>query len=102
MFTGKRQRALDEVDAMPESLRSCVHEFGLPIVSVLDKYGIRDPRHIREIVRECWTGARQTGQRVGAWSAIDFVQANYYYAGSKFGWLRFPQANVPREAEPKT
>lgn len=69
----KRLSALETVDALPRDLRGCVHDFGLPIVTVLTKFGIRDPRHIREIVREIWAGPRQTGQGNGTLGAVDFA-----------------------------
>jgi hypothetical protein len=69
----KRIDALDAVDRMPSGLRQCVHDFGLPIVSVLTKFGIRDPRHVREIVREVWAGPRQMGQRGGTMATVDFA-----------------------------
>lgn len=71
----KRFNALASVDAMPRPLRECVHDFGLPIVTVLTKFGIRDPRHIREIVREIWAGPRQMGQRGGTMQSVDFALA---------------------------
>jgi len=70
-----RTKQLETVDRMGPDLRECVHEFGLPIVTVLTKHGIRSPARIREIVRECWAGPRQTGQTQGARSALDFVLA---------------------------
>lgn len=69
----RRSRQLDVVDRMSPSLRACVHDFGLPIVTVLTKFGIRDPRHIREIVREIWLGPRQDGQRSDTLGTIDFM-----------------------------
>lgn len=74
-LSAKRVSALETVDRMSPHLRECVHEFGLPIVSVLTKFGITDPRHIREIVREIWTGPRQTGQRACIMGALDFALA---------------------------
>lgn len=61
------------VDAMPPALRECVHEFGLPIVYTLRKFGITQPKVIREIVRECWAGPRQAGQRSGARGTLEVV-----------------------------
>jgi hypothetical protein len=58
---------------MPHQLRECVHEFGMPIITVLTKHGIDDPRHIREIVKEIWHGARQEGQRTGALNTLDVL-----------------------------
>lgn len=69
----KRLSALAAIDSMPRDLRECVHDFGLPIVSVLTKHGVRNPRHIREIVREIWAGPRQVGQGDGVQGAIDFA-----------------------------
>lgn len=71
----KRLRALDEVDQMPAGLRRCVHDYGLPIVSVLVKHGVTDPRHIHEIIAEVWRGPRQQGQRTHALNAVDFLFA---------------------------
>lgn len=66
VLSGRRRNNLDIVDAMPRGIRECVHEFGLPIVTVLTKFGILNPQHIREVVREIWNGARQEGQSSGA------------------------------------
>jgi hypothetical protein len=64
---GQRRRdALSRVDLMPPQLRECVHDFGLPIVEVLGKHGVKKPEHIREVVNMIWHGARQHGQRAGA------------------------------------
>lgn len=83
LLSPKRLDALDEVDRMPGDLRQCVHEFGLPIVSVLRKHGIRNPRHIREIVREIWHGPRQYGQTGGTMATVDtlLVQGRFTLAG---------------------
>jgi hypothetical protein len=69
----RRLNALDQVDKMPAGLRECVHEFGLPIVTVLTKFGIRDARHIREIVKEIWAGPRQDGQGNHVLNTIDVL-----------------------------
>lgn len=74
-MSSKRLEHLASVDAMPHALRECVHEFGLPIVRTLVKFGINDPRHIREIVREIWLGPRQEGQRTGALTTLDVLMA---------------------------
>lgn len=71
----RRFEALDAIDRMPHHLRECVHEFGLPIVTVLTKHGVKDPRHIREIVTSIWHGARQEGQRTGAMNTLDVILA---------------------------
>jgi len=70
-----RLDALDRTDHLPSGLRQCVHEFGMPIVSVLMKHGVKNPAHVREIVRECWWGAREGGQTSGYMSALDFLLA---------------------------
>ena len=72
-FSKKRFDALDVVDRMPGQLRACVHEYGLPVVSVLMKHGVKDPRHIREVAKEFWLGARQTGQKTGAMGSLDVI-----------------------------
>lgn len=73
LMSQKRLNALDQVDKMPAELREVVHEFGLPIVTVLVKFGIKKPNHIREVVRELWGGGRQEGQKSGARNTIDFA-----------------------------
>lgn len=75
MLSAKRHTDLARVDSMPSGLRSCVHEFGLPIVTVLTKFGIENPSHIREVVSEIWNGARQDGQMSGAWNSLDVLLA---------------------------
>lgn len=72
-----RDRALEETDRLPADLRECVHEYGLPIVTVLMKHGIRRGAIVREIVREIWAGARQSSQRRAPSSTLDwyFVQS---------------------------
>lgn len=70
---GKRLRALDEVDGMSSGLRECVHEFGLPIVRCCLKFGVSNPLHIRELVREIWDGAREGGQTNGVYGTVDWL-----------------------------
>jgi len=72
-ISAKRAFALEQSDGMPAPLRACVHEFGLPIIYALTKHGITSPTAIREIVREIWCGARQTGQTGGARGTIDWL-----------------------------
>lgn len=71
----KRVAALAITDAMPRELRECVHEFGLPIVTCCVKHGVSSPRKIRELVKEIWAGARQTGQRNEARGVVDWLLA---------------------------
>ncbi|MEQ8450644.1 MAG: hypothetical protein RIB97_13245 [Nitratireductor sp.] len=72
----KRIDALHTVDRMPSDLRACVHEFGLPIVTVMMQRGINNPDHIREIVAACWSGGRQHGQGNDSRGAVDSLLAN--------------------------
>lgn len=74
-FKGKRTlKSFEAIDQMPPELKACVHEFGFPIVSVLVKYGITRPGQIRDIVRECWEGARQSTQRkTGPKGTLDWL-----------------------------
>lgn len=74
-LSGKRLRHLDDTDGLPPGLRQCVHEFGYPIVYTLMKFGIKDPRHIREIVMQVWLGPREGGQTPGAAGALDYILA---------------------------
>jgi hypothetical protein len=73
MLGARRLKALDDADGLPPDIRECVHEFGMPIVTVCLKHGVRDPRHIRELVREIWEGARHIGQRRPPMGALDWV-----------------------------
>ena len=59
----RADRALAEVDAMSPGLRACVHEFGFAIVNAMRNCGVTDPGRIRQLVYECWRGARQPAQR---------------------------------------
>jgi hypothetical protein len=72
-ISDRRFKSLDRMDAMPAELRDCVHEFGLVIVEVLVKHGVRSPKAIREIVKEIWLGPRQEGQKNDAATAIDWL-----------------------------
>lgn len=72
----KRISALDKVDSMTPAIRACVHEFGLPIVSTLMKFGVTSPANIREIVTEIWFGARQSGQKGGVMKSLDVILAS--------------------------
>src|SRR5580704_1124000 len=56
-------RALEATDNLSPGLRACVHEFGSAIVHAFVQAGIKDPRRIRQLVHECWEGARQPAQR---------------------------------------
>ena len=56
-------RQIEAVDRMPPNLRQCAHEYGYAIVEACLQAGVRDPRKIRNLVREIWAGARQPGQK---------------------------------------
>jgi hypothetical protein len=72
-FSAKRSKSLEDTDALPPELRECVHEFGLPIVSACAKHGVKSKAAIRELVREIWDGARQTGQSNSAYGTLDWL-----------------------------
>lgn len=69
----KRQRALDTVDQLPPGLRECANEYGLPIVNACLENGIREPRKIRNLVREIWEGPRNLSQRGGPLTTLDWI-----------------------------
>lgn len=48
---------------MSPGLRECVNEFGPQIVNEITQAGVSSPQKIRTIVKACWLGARQFGQR---------------------------------------
>ena len=83
----RRLAALETVDAMPQGLRECVHEFGYPIVNMMIMAGVRNPRHIRMIVKECWAGSRQAGQNTSALGALDWLLPNVEPTGR--GLIRY-------------
>jgi hypothetical protein len=56
-------RQIEAVDRMPPNLRQCAHEYGYAIVEACMQAGVRDPRKIRNLVREIWAGARQPKQK---------------------------------------
>lgn len=82
-------RALDDVDHMSPALRGCVHEFGKPIVDACLQAGVKDPRRIRQLVKEIWSGARQTGQNSGARQSVDWLLSQSVGATSWKTLLRF-------------
>ena len=57
---------------LPPELRACVHEYGLSIVRVCMKHGIRRAPVIRELVREIWAGARNASQPRAPSSTLDW------------------------------
>lgn len=65
MVPEKVKRSFETIDKMPRELKSCVHEFGLPIVNSLVCAGITKPSVIRQIVHEIWCGTRETWMQNG-------------------------------------
>jgi len=88
-ISGRRLKQLEDVDAMPRDLRECVHEFGFAIVYACRKYGIQDPAQIRDLVREIWAGARQTGQKNDARNVVDWILAQ---SGSSLSFVGLKRA----------
>lgn len=56
-------RSLDTTDGWPPGLRQCVHEYGYAIVQSFVQNGVTDPARIRELVTQCWNGARSAIDR---------------------------------------
>jgi hypothetical protein len=71
----RRLRQLEEVDELPPGVKPLVYEFGYPIVRAMAQCGVTDPRHIRELVHQCWCGAREGSQRKGTFNKIDWLLA---------------------------
>lgn len=71
----RRERALAEIDIMPDDLRSCVHEFGYPIVDACRQAGVRQPNRIRQLVLQIWAGARAPYEVSGPEGTLDWVLA---------------------------
>jgi hypothetical protein len=71
----KTVRSFAVVDDMPADLRECVHDYGFAIVTACTQVGVRDPKRIRQLVREIWAGARQGGQRSGTEGTLGWLLA---------------------------
>jgi hypothetical protein len=65
--------SFERVDQLNPALRECVHEFGEVTVNACLFAGVRDPRKIRQLIREIWEGARQPTQRRPALGNLDWV-----------------------------
>lgn len=74
-ISARRLNAMDRMDSLMPHHRHLVHEFGLPIVSVLIRHGVTGTAAIREVVRECWAGPRQECQRADTRGTIDWLLA---------------------------
>lgn len=59
----KTVKSFARIDQLDPGLRECVHEYGEAIVNACLLAGVREPRRIRQLVREIWEGARQLTQR---------------------------------------
>jgi hypothetical protein len=73
MISARRTASLSVVDDLSPGLRSCVHEFGLPIVEACLQSGVREPSKIRFLVKEIWAGARQAAQRGDVYDMLDWL-----------------------------
>lgn len=71
-------KGLERVDSMNGDMRRCVHEFGLPIVDTCIQSGVKEPRHIRQLVKEIWAGSRETWKQ---------KQAGHSGLVSKLDWI---------------
>lgn len=80
-ISAKRAKALDDADRLPRELRQCVHEYGLPIVVVCIKHGVKTAPAIHELVREIWTGARETSSQPRAPSST----LDWYFSQAGIG-----------------
>ena|ERR1700677_2280860 len=69
----KTSRSFDRIEQMPPALRNCVHEFGEPIVTACLLAGVREPRRIRQLVKEIWEGARHPTQRRQRLGTLDWI-----------------------------
>ena len=67
--------SFDCVDNMDSETRELVHEFGEPIVTACQLAGVREPRRIRQLVREIWDGARQPTQKRPTLGSLDWILA---------------------------
>jgi len=66
-------KSMDTFDGLSAPLREVARDFGLPIVLACARHGITNPRHIAELVKEIWLGARQGGQRSDAVQSMDWL-----------------------------
>ncbi|RKK04009.1 hypothetical protein [Teichococcus wenyumeiae] len=55
----KRVRRMERIDAMPEDIRRCVHDFGLTIVDAFTQCGVTKGKHIRHLVETVRAGSYQ-------------------------------------------
>ncbi len=69
----KTVRSFERVDNLSPALRECVHEFGEATVQACLLAGVRDPRRVRQLIREIWEGARQPMQRRPRLGALDWI-----------------------------
>lgn len=69
----KTVRSFERLEGYSPAIRECVQEFGEPIVTACLQAGVREPRRIRELVREIWDGARQTTQKRPLLGALDWL-----------------------------
>lgn len=93
----------DEMDAWPKAMRECVQEFGIAIVRACRQAGVKEPRHIRMLVREIWAGARTPYEthRKDPLSNLDWVLIQNGCPVSALSFMRLLEHSnylvVPRE-----
>lgn len=78
----KRRGQLEKVDNMPRELRECVHEFGLPIVSMCMMAGVTKPNVIRQLVKEIQEGSRDISQYRTPWGPLRSLDKLLLEAGA--------------------
>lgn len=78
-----RVKNMEAYDALPASLRECVHEYGYPIVAALHQQGITKASVVHHLVREIWDGARgfntdgpSANARTGPAPVLDWLLVN--------------------------
>lgn len=69
----KTVRSFERLENYSPAVRECVFEFGEPIVTACLLAGVKDPRRIRQLVKEIWDGARQPTQRRPLLGSLDWV-----------------------------
>lgn len=73
LLSARRQRAWDDVDAMPAEWRAVVHEYGYAIVHACRECGVREPQRVHELVRIIWDGARSDWDKRRRGGVLDWL-----------------------------
>jgi len=66
-------KSFERLEKMSPDLRECVYEYGEAIVVACLCAGVKDPKNIRQLVREIWEGARQPLQRRKKMGSLDWI-----------------------------